>query len=138
MEIEARKQPARRRDGGSMDFLDNLQNAFYRDEEIMTFEANTTGYYAYTRPGFRFDITHAFNFQPPIDNFDNYFSFMFVESLQGFFIFRQHVFENKEEPWCIYLELIPRAPHSFHKDAVAFHSYLQRVWENEAQTKIRI
>jgi hypothetical protein len=111
-----------------MDFLDNLQNAIYRDDEIVHFDAGENGYYAYTRPGARIDITHVFNFQPPIGDFGGFHSFMFVESLQGFFIFRQRIFENKEEPWRIYLELTPREPLCFFKDAVAFHARLRRLW----------
>jgi hypothetical protein len=111
-----------------MAFFDNLQNAMQRDDEIVLFEASELGYYAYPRLGGRFDIMHAFNFQPPILNYDDYYSFMFVESLHGFFVFRQRVFENKEEPWRVFLELVPREPHCFFSDALSLHLKLRDVW----------
>ncbi len=100
-----------------MDFFENLQNAVLRDDEITIFEAGENGYYAYLRLGRRIDIQRAFNFQPPIDNFDDYYSFMFVESLQGFFLFRQRVVENKSEPWHVFLEMTPRDPCVFYNQA---------------------
>ena len=78
-----------------MDFFDNLEDIILRDDEIALFDAGKNGYYAYLLPGDRIDIQHAFSFQPPIENFDDYFSYMFVESLQGFFVFRQRVLENE-------------------------------------------
>ena len=115
-----------------MSFYDNLQDAVPRDEEITIFEADENGYYAYPRRGGRFDIVHAFNFQPPISNFDDYYSFMFVESLQGFFVFRQRIVENKEDQWRVYLELIPRERHCFFAEAWALHLKLRDVWSAQS------
>jgi hypothetical protein len=115
----------------TMSFLDNLENAIHRDDEITLFDTSDKGYYAYTRRGDRFDITHAFNFQPPILNFDDYYAYMFVESLQGFFIFRQRIFENAEEHWEVFLELFPREPAGFFADAWSFHLELK---ENQWKT----
>ncbi len=109
-----------------MGFFDNLQEVISRDEEITIFEAGETGYYAYPRLGRRIDIQRAFNFQPPIDNFDDYYSFMFVESLQGFFLFRQRIVENKGETWRVFLEMTPREPRAFFNEAWVLWLSIQR------------
>ncbi|MFA6449068.1 MAG: hypothetical protein WCX65_06370 [bacterium] len=108
-----------------MSFFKNLENAFQTEDEITLFDASDKGYYAYLRLGGRLDIIHAFNFQPPIENFDDYYSFMFVESLQGFFVLRQRIIENKERPWHIFLELAPREPAAFFSQACSLRQKLQ-------------
>lgn len=100
-----------------MSIYDNIKNIIERDDEITLFDAGPDGYYAYLRSGARIDIKHAFNFQPAIDDFDDYFSFMFVESLQGFFLFRQRIVENKPRPWRVCFEIIPREQHCFFSEA---------------------
>lgn len=115
-----------------MDFFDNLTDAVQLEEEIGHFQADSLGYYAYLRRGGRIDIQRVFNFQPPIENFEDYYSFMFVESLQGFFLFRQRMFENKPRPWHVCLELKPTEPHLFFTQARDLARVRRRRLENVA------
>jgi hypothetical protein len=109
-----------------MGFFKNLTDATQLEEEIIHFQADGSGYYAYPRRGGRIDILHAFNFQPPIENFDDYYSFMFVESIQGFFLLRQRMLENRPQPWHICLELKPAEPQLFFNQALNLAESLRR------------
>jgi len=94
-----------------MDFFDNIKDIIQLDDEIALFECGENGYYAYLRSGRRLDIQRVFNFQPPIENFDDYFSYMFVQSLQGFFLLRQRMLENRPLNWRVFLEFRAAEPH---------------------------
>ncbi len=103
-----------------MDFIDNTIDVKWLDDEITLFDIDKNGYYAYLRSGDRLDIMHAFNFQPPIDNPLDFFSFMFVESLQGFFLLRQRILENRPLPWYTYMQFIPEKTTVFFQQAWQF------------------
>ena len=107
-----------------MRFLNNIKKVQFRDEEVIHFEASENGYYAILFRGERLDILHVFLLQPPIEDVDDYVSFMFVEVLQGFFLFRQKVIEGKTQPWDAWLEFKAFEPHSFYNDA---YEYWRRV-----------
>jgi hypothetical protein len=107
-----------------MGFWNNLKDAYFVNEEVIHFEAYREGYYAILRRGDRLDIQRIFHIQPPIVNENDYFAFMFAQTLFGFFLFRQRVVENKPQPWEVYMELIPESPHSFFVEA---HSLWWRI-----------
>jgi hypothetical protein len=113
-----------------MDFLDNLTDVFLVDEEVALFEASKLGYYAYLRRGGRLDIRQVFTCQPPIDDFNDYFSYMFVESLQGFFLLRHRMLENKPQPWTVFLALKPAEPLLLFRQAYEFSRELRRRHES--------
>jgi len=102
-----------------MGFWRNITDAGPVGAEIVHFEAYEKGYYAILRRGDRLDIIHSLHLQPPVEDPGNYFAFMFVETLQGFFLLRQRVFENRPENWEVYLEITAAEPHRFFSDACA-------------------
>ena len=82
-------------------------------DEVKHFEAYDRGYYAILRRGPRLDILRVFNFQPEIEDFDDYPTYMFIQAVQGFFILRQDVRQGRVEPWFVHAELVPKDPASF-------------------------
>jgi hypothetical protein len=84
-----------------------------RNEQITHFEAYGLGYYALLQNGQRLDFVRVESFQPPIANFDDYCSYLFVEAPSGFFILRQRIVENKLYPWELRLEIEAREPAHF-------------------------
>lgn len=88
-----------------------------RAEEVTHFEPYGRGYYALLRNGERLDITRVETFQPPIDDFDDYFTCMFIETQFSFFILRQRIVENRGQPWALFLEIKPHEPVHFFRRA---------------------
>ncbi len=86
------------------DWLDNIKTIRLHDEEVMIFTTGEDGYYAYLQGGRRLDILRVVSFQPPICDFGDYFSFMFLETPGGFFLLRQHVLENRALSWRVFVE----------------------------------
>jgi hypothetical protein len=84
-----------------------------RDDEVTHFEAYGSGYYALLRGGARLDIVRVESFQPPIDDPDDYFCCMFIQTQFSFFVLRQRIVENAVQPWELYLEIEPREPAHF-------------------------
>ena len=109
-----------------------------RSEEITHFEAYAQGYYALFRTGARLDIMRVQVFQPPIRDFDDYFGYMFVQARFGYYILRQHIFENKARPWELYLEIEPRDPvHFFSLAAPRAHELLELAGESDDAHTLR-
>lgn len=84
-----------------------------RNEQITHFEAYGQGYYALLQNGQRLDFVRVESFQPPIANFDDYCSYLFVEAQSGFYILRQRIVENIVHPWELHLEIKAREPAHF-------------------------
>jgi len=109
-----------------MGFRSNLSDARTLCLEIVHFEAYPLGYYAILRRGDRIDIKRAFGFQPEIADPSDFHAFMFVETVQGFFVLRQHVVENRPRPWEVWLELVPENPAAFFAQAYAYWQKTRR------------
>jgi hypothetical protein len=110
-----------------LSFFDNIESAARRDEEVELFDILGSGYYAYLETGERLDIQRAFNFQPRIDNFGDYYSAMFAETPSAFFVFRQRVVEGKAEPWRTFLEIKARRPSVFYAQACSLACRLREM-----------
>ena len=102
-----------------MGFLDGIRDIRQFEWEAVHFEAYERGYYALLRRGDRLDIQRVFTIQPPIDDPDDYYAFMFAQTLQGFFVMRQRVIDGKTGNWEVFLEVIPEEPHRFFAAAQA-------------------
>jgi len=111
-----------------LSFFDNIQSAAARDEEVELFDILGSGYYAYLETGERLDIQRAFNFQPRIDDFNDYYSVMFAETPSAFFVFRQRVTEGKAAPWRAFLEIKTRRPSVFYAQACSLACRLRELY----------
>jgi len=112
----------------TLSFFDNIQSAAARDEEVELFDILGSGYYAYLETGERLDIQRAFNFQPRIDDFNDYYSVMFAETPSAFFVFRQRVTEGKAAPWRAFLEIKTRRPSVFYAQACSLACRLRELY----------
>lgn len=90
-----------------MGYLYKIKHIELIGEEITHFVADENGYYAIMRSGPRLDITAVFSMQPPIDDINDYYSFLFVETLFDFYVFRQRVYENRPREWEVMLRIRP-------------------------------
>ena len=88
-----------------------------RAGEVTHFEPYALGYYALLHGGERLDIIRVETFQPPIDDFGDYFTCMFIETQFSFFILRQRIVENRAQPWTLFLEIEPHEPAHFFRRA---------------------
>ncbi|MEW5946576.1 MAG: hypothetical protein AB1742_10300 [bacterium] len=102
------------------DCLDEIRNV---SEPVTRFVAYDRGYYAILRNGARIDVIRAFAFQPDIKDFDDYRSYLLLQALQGFFLLRQSVRENRVSPWTVVCEIVP-------KDTAGFFSALHDLRES--------
>ncbi|MFC1474966.1 hypothetical protein ACFLQK_02865 [bacterium] len=102
-----------------MGFWNNLKDVKMLEEEVTHFEVYENGYYVLLRRGDRLDVTRAFNMQPPIENSDDYYSYLFAETQQGFFLMRLRVLGNVAQGWELYLEMTPEEPWRFYSDVYA-------------------
>ena len=84
-----------------------LKSIVAMDDDVTHFVVYEKGYYALLRTGRRLDITRIHAFQPGIDDFDDYFGYLFIESIDGFFIMRQRILENRAQMWVAVAELVP-------------------------------
>ena len=90
-----------------------LESSVPAQHDVTHFIPYDKGYYAILRNGARLDIVRIQAFQPPIENFEDYFSYLLIETLDSFFILRQRVLENRTLPWQTMLELRPVNPAGF-------------------------
>ena len=58
-------------------------------------------YYFVACDGRRGDIIRCGTHQPRIGDPDNYFYYMWAETVQGFFLLRQHFVEGQAGPWSL-------------------------------------
>lgn len=85
-------------------------------EEVIQFVTHDLSYIAYTNSGRRLDILKSMSAQPPIQNPEDYYSYMWVKALQGYFILRQHYVESVASPWYVIRELKPETEFHFYEE----------------------
>jgi len=95
-----------------------------RDERVLEdpvphFVTNEHGYFAYADSGLSLTIVRAHSFQTPITDPENYPSYLWVESVNGFYLLRQEVLEGAPQPWVIVREVLPEEPHNFFYEFLA-------------------
>jgi hypothetical protein len=90
-----------------------VKSARPRSELVAHFEAYGRGYYALLKTGERLDFVRVESFQPPIEDFNDYFSYMFVQAHSGFYVLRQRIIENKIQPWEMHMEIEAYEPAHF-------------------------
>lgn len=85
-------------------------------EEVIQFVTHELSYIAYTRTGRRLDILKSHSVQPPIEDPENFTTFMWLKALQGYFVLRQHYVEKVSEPWYVIQELKPETDFRFYEE----------------------
>ena len=87
----------------SFEFLP-LRDAVYR------FVSTTHSYTAYCESGLRLDIARCRNILIPQPEPDDYWNFLWIQSLQGFFVLRQRVRVGVTEDWVLVGEVLTSSP----------------------------
>lgn len=95
--------------------------------EVRHFVAYDRGYYAILRTGERFNITFIHTFQPAIADFDDYFTFLFIQTDVRFFILRQRILEGRAEGWESFVEVVPEERAGFFRRAAGEPGFLEGV-----------
>ena len=75
------------------------------DVEILTFIVDEGAYYFVASDGRRADIVKCSTHQPEIREPDDYFYYMWVSAVQGYFLLRQRFLEGKAQPWHLVAEI---------------------------------
>lgn len=96
------------------------------DEEVVRFVTEPLNYSARTMTGMELRILKAQTFQPPVENPDNFPTFMWIETAEGFFLLRQHLVFNQGLPWRILRRILPAPgqPYFFHDFQDVLESYV--------------
>lgn len=77
-------------------------------EEVKSFVTDKLSYYGVTISGFLFNIVKTHNYCPEIKDHEDYFTYMWLECTDGFFLLRQHFLQGFALPWVLEGELIPK------------------------------
>ena len=83
------------------------------EDEILNFYIDGNIYYAVSKLGIVLNIIHIVSIQPKINDFNDYFTYLWIEALEGFFILRQRIKEKIAEPWVIEKKIIPKNNYNF-------------------------
>lgn len=86
------------------------------DEEVLQWVVDASGYHAYTRAGLGLQIIRSASVQPPIENPAQYQTWLWMETVQGFFLARQSVIESVPQEWRLARRITPGEAHRFFVD----------------------
>lgn len=92
-------------------------------EEVTHFVTTSTSYHAVTITGRVLNIVRSRSLQPPITSEKGFTTFLWVEALEGFFLFSQQVVDQIPAGWILEKEIVPADPQGF------FLSYLDELKE---------
>lgn len=97
------------------------------EDEVLRFITDATSYTARTRAGMELRILRAWSFQPPVEDENNFASFLWIQTLEGFFLLRQHLVGSQAMSWHILRRLIPEPgqPHFFHDFQDELPTYIE-------------
>lgn len=77
------------------------------EEEIIDFYIEDGVYFAVSTSGRIFHIRKIVGIQPEIINEEEFFTYLWMETIEGFFLLRQQIKEGKVSKWTIEKEIIP-------------------------------
>lgn len=86
------------------------------EDEVISFVTHEVSYIAFTREGRRLDILKSSSFQPEIEDPEDYFTYMWVKALQGYFLLRQRYVESRPQEWFVIRELEPESNYLFYEE----------------------
>lgn len=67
-------------------------------------------YYFLAADGRRGDIIKCRNIQPPIQDYENYETYLWLKTVQGYFLLRQHFVDGGAQEWRICREIVIEDP----------------------------
>jgi len=76
--------------------------------EVKHFVTNEFSYYGVTDTGFLFDIIKSKNIQPPIEKEEDFYCYLWLECVRGFYLLRQRFIKDAPQEWYLEVEIIPR------------------------------
>ncbi|MBM3464682.1 MAG: hypothetical protein FJX76_21505 [Armatimonadetes bacterium] len=88
------------------------ETAFLKDT-IVQFVTSEHGYFAYSAQGRSLTIVRAHSYQPEIVDEEEYHTWLWVESLDGFYVLRQQIVAHEPKEWTIVAEIIPAERYAF-------------------------
>lgn len=74
---------------------------------VCNFHSSPTAYVAFCQDNMRLDIAKCRNYLPPVIDPMDHCHYMWVQSLQGFFILRQQIREKVSDEWYVVAEVTP-------------------------------
>ena len=77
-----------------------------RDTSVFRFLSSESSYIAYCDDNLRLDIAKCRNYVPANIRVEDHHHYMWVASIQGFYLLRQHVHGRINEDWRIIAEII--------------------------------
>lgn len=83
------------------------------DDEVTHWVSNDLGYHAYTRGGLALSIIRSASVQTPIAHPERYPTWLWLETVQGFYLARQMVVDSIPQTWHLVRRLTPAEPHAF-------------------------
>ena len=83
------------------------------NDDITHFVYDEHAYCAYTARGLRLDIRRAVSVQPDIPDGEDFYSYMWVDAQQGYFLLAQRFIHGRAAGWMVYREMIPHDSHGF-------------------------
>lgn len=75
-------------------------------QPVRHFVTGEDTYYGITQNGFLFNIIRCFSVQPPIENHDDYFTYLLAECREGVFVLRQRFLMGSAGSWYLEAEII--------------------------------
>lgn len=94
----------------------DLESERPMEDEVIQFVAHETGYRAHTAQGMRLDVIRMVSIQPDIETPEGYFTWLWAETIQGFYLMRQRVTASGGEAWQVVREFVPRDSYGFYFD----------------------
>ncbi len=93
----------------------------YIQEEVKEFVTDKYAYYGVTISGFLFNIIKCKTLQPPIENPDDYYTYMWTQCEGGYFLLRQRFIEGVSLSWFLEVQVIPYTPsHTYFMEMADF------------------
>lgn len=83
------------------------------EEEVVHWSFDENGYHAFTATGKPLNIVRSLSLQPPIASEDDYYTWLWLETLQGFYVARQRIVEAMPQGWWLVRQVVPASPHLF-------------------------
>ncbi len=91
------------------------------DVEILSFVTAHGSYYFLAADGRRGDIIKCRNLQPPIQDHENYETYLWVKAVQGYYLLRQFFIDGQAQEWRICKEITIDDPNLESFDEVGDH-----------------